>query len=161
MAVLRFLSTSTKVSGHKRFCSSSRVTTSPGRSSRIASTWNGWPLNFSFTPSLRSSPVRRSASKAPKRTTRISNFVSGIGEAFLLKQRTESGEPKLSKVINNHDVAAFIADERIEDPAAIGRDRQAVTEILVRFKDWPYLLAREIKVAERSGRIIRNKINTA
>ena len=67
----------------------------------------------------------------------------------------------LPKAINDHDVAAFIADERIEDPAAIGRDRQAATEILVRFKDWPYPLAREIKVAERSGRIVRNKIDTA
>ena len=63
IAVLRLRSTSTNVSGQRRFCNSSRVTTSPGRSSRMASTWNGCPLNFSFTPSLRSSPVRRSASE--------------------------------------------------------------------------------------------------
>ena len=46
----------------------------------MASTWKGWPLNFSFTPSLRSSPVRTSASNAPKRTSRGRDCVSAIGE---------------------------------------------------------------------------------
>ena len=38
-----------------------------------------------------------------------------------------------------------IADQRIEDPAPIGRDRHATSEILVLSKNWPYLLRCEIK----------------
>jgi hypothetical protein len=66
----------------------------------------------------------------------------------------------LLKVIDKHDVAVHIADQRIEDPAAIGGDRQATTEKLVPFKNWPYLPGCEIKVAERSGRLGRNEIDS-
>jgi hypothetical protein len=64
------------------------------------------------------------------------------------------------KVIDKHDVAVHIADQRIEDPAAIGGDGQATTEKLVPFKNWPYLPGCEIKVAERSGRLGRNEIDS-
>src|ERR1700682_4263501 len=67
----------------------------------------------------------------------------------------------LVKVIDEHDVAVYIALLRIEDPAAIGRHRKPGTEILIHFKDWSYLLAGEIKVSDGSGRLGRNKINTA
>src|SRR5262249_26444949 len=60
--------TSTNVSDHKIFCNSSRVTTSPGRSNRIARTWKGCPASLSFTPPLRSSPAHRSTSKVANRT---------------------------------------------------------------------------------------------
>ena len=66
----------------------------------------------------------------------------------------------LSKVIDEHNVAVHIF-LCIEDPAAIGRDRKAATEILVRFKDLPCLLTGQIKVSNRSGRLGRNKIDTA
>src|SRR6266702_420013 len=42
---------------------------------------------------------------------------------------------------------------------AIGRDRQGATDVLVHFQNWVYLLAGEIKVAEESRRIGRNKID--
>ena len=45
IAVFRLRSTSTNVSGQRRFCNSSRVTATPGRSSRITRNWNGCPLN--------------------------------------------------------------------------------------------------------------------
>jgi hypothetical protein len=48
--------------------SSSRVTTSPGRSRSSASTRNGCCCSLIFVPSLRSSPARRSTSNAPNRT---------------------------------------------------------------------------------------------
>ena len=66
----------------------------------------------------------------------------------------------LSKVIDEHDVAVYIAFLLIEDPSAIGRDRKAAIEIIVQFKDWAYLLAGEIIVAEGSGCFGRNKIDT-
>ena len=60
-------SKSTKVSaGHTCRCSSSRVTTSPARSSRRINTWNGWAASLTRTPPFRSSPERRSIPKTPK-----------------------------------------------------------------------------------------------
>src|SRR5206468_286901 len=67
--VLRPLSKSTKTfEDHSRCCSSSRVTTSPARSTSACNTCSGFPCNRSLTPCLRSSPVRRSNSKTPNRT---------------------------------------------------------------------------------------------
>src|SRR5258708_7960737 len=67
-AVLSPLSKSTNTSdGHKRRCSSSRVTTSPGRSTSASSTCNGFPWSLSLTPRFRSSPVLASSSKTPNR----------------------------------------------------------------------------------------------
>ena len=67
----------------------------------------------------------------------------------------------LVKVIDQHDVAVYIVSLRIKDPAAIGRDREFATQILVPLKDWTYLLAGKIEIADRSGRLGRNKIDTA
>ena len=66
----------------------------------------------------------------------------------------------LTKVIDEHNVAVHIF-LCIKDPAAIGRDRKAAIEILVRFKDLPCLFTVQIKVSKRSGRLGRNKIDTA
>src|SRR5262249_29796500 len=54
--------------GQSFLCSSSRVTTCPGRSSSIASTWNDWSGSLIRRPCFRSSPEDISASKGPKRT---------------------------------------------------------------------------------------------
>src|SRR5215471_9648540 len=72
MAVLTPWSKSTNVSVGHSFClKSSRGTTSPGRSSSIASTSKGCPWTLIFTPPLRSSLALRSASKVAKRTIRV------------------------------------------------------------------------------------------
>jgi len=69
IAVSREWSKSTTVSlPHSRSCSSSRLTTSPGRSTNIASTLNGWLCNFTLCPAFQSSPVCRSASNSPNPT---------------------------------------------------------------------------------------------
>src|SRR5581483_5678147 len=66
--VFRLWSKSTNVSaGHRRCCNSSRVTTSPERSSSISNAWKGWSGTRIFTPCLRSSPLAESASNVPKR----------------------------------------------------------------------------------------------
>src|SRR5216683_1348808 len=67
-AVLSPLSKSTKTfEDHNRCWSSSRVTTSPGRSTSACKTCSGFPCNLSLTPCFRSSPVRTSNSKTPNR----------------------------------------------------------------------------------------------
>src|SRR5450432_782620 len=53
------------VCGQSLPCNSSRVTRSPGRSSSIASNWNGCSCNLTRLPRFVSSPVRKSASKTP------------------------------------------------------------------------------------------------
>jgi hypothetical protein len=68
-------------------------------------------------------------------------------------------EPVLMKVINQHDVAARTGFLRIEDPAAIRRDRNTGNEVIVGFKDRPYLLSGEFKVPDGSGRAGRDKIS--
>jgi hypothetical protein len=65
----------------------------------------------------------------------------------------------LVKVINQHNVAGYGAILRIDEPAAVGRDRQASTEPPVHFKDWPYLLTGEIEVLEGCGSLGRDKID--
>ena len=67
MALFRPCSKSTKVSAaHSFFCSSSRVTVSPGRSNSMTRISAGWPCSLIFMPFLRSSPARGSSSNAPK-----------------------------------------------------------------------------------------------
>ena len=69
-ALLRLLSKSTKVSdGQSRPHSSSRVTSSPGRSRSAARRRNGLSWSFTLAPALCSSPARTSSSKVAKRTT--------------------------------------------------------------------------------------------
>jgi len=70
-------------------------------------------------------------------------------------------EEPLVKVIDEHNVAVRLASLRIEDPAAIVRDRKAASEVLVHLKDCAYLPGGEIKVAEGSGRLGRNKVDTS
>src|SRR5438874_2361765 len=67
-AVLSPFSKSTKTSDdHSRRWSSSRLTTSPGRSTSVCNTCSGFPCNRTLTPCFRSSPVRTSSSKTPNR----------------------------------------------------------------------------------------------
>src|SRR5262245_17345404 len=71
-ALFKPRSKSTNVSAaHSRRCSSSRVTSSPGCSSRSRSTSNDWSRSLTRTPCFRSSPDRGSTSKIPKRITSI------------------------------------------------------------------------------------------
>ena len=66
--VFRPLSKSTKVSvGQIAKRNSSRVTTSPGRCTRIVRIWKGCSCNLTRTPCLRTSPARTSTSNTPKR----------------------------------------------------------------------------------------------
>ena len=66
MAVFRPSSNPTYVSaGHNFACNCSRVTTSPGRSSRIAKTRKGCSCTGTFRPSLWTSPEPKSISKSP------------------------------------------------------------------------------------------------
>src|SRR5271156_4605948 len=58
-------------SGQIRDCNSSRVTRSPGCSSRICSTLKGWSWSLMRLPDLRTSPEGTSASNAPKRIVRF------------------------------------------------------------------------------------------
>ena len=104
--------------------------------------------NFSFTPAC---TTRQSANQP-----RIPEPF-GAGALFLPSLIVPVVLPK---VIDEHNVAVHIF-LCIEDPAAIGRDRKAEIEILVRFKDLPCLLTGQIKVSNRSGRLGRNKIDTA
>src|SRR5260221_2631000 len=80
IAVFRLCSKSTKVSDDHSFCRiSSRVTTSPGFSSRTDRMQNGWPDRRIRTPCLRSSRCVRFAWNTPKRNTRpvgLGDFVS-------------------------------------------------------------------------------------
>ena len=63
MAVFMPCSKSTNVSaGHKRFCSSSRVIISPGRSISAAKIWNGRSWSLIRTPALRIWPAAKSTS---------------------------------------------------------------------------------------------------
>ena len=84
-----------------------------------------------MSESVSEMPVIRSSEGFPVTTTKTS----------------QDNAETLLKVIDEHYVAAHIADHRVEDPAAIGRDRQAAAEILVHFKNWPHLLGCEIKIA--------------
>src|SRR5579864_7592091 len=75
-AVLMLCSKSTKVSsGHNRPRSSSRVTTSPGRSNNVRRICKGWSCSLTLTPLRRSSPVFRSTANTPKR--RVSGTPAG------------------------------------------------------------------------------------
>jgi len=85
IAVPRLWSKSTMVSWpHSRCWISSRVTTSPGRSSKHTSTRNGCACNRMRIPDFRSSPESASASNRPNRN-RVAVFSwcsagAGIGE---------------------------------------------------------------------------------
>ena len=71
IAVFRPSSNPTYVSaGHNRACNCSRVTMSPGRSSRSDRTRKGCSCKRTFRPSLRTSPEPKSISKSPVRTGR-------------------------------------------------------------------------------------------
>src|ERR1700688_741479 len=68
MALLRLRSKSTNVwAGQSLWRSSSRVTTSPGCSSKRERIWKGCSCNLIRIPRLRNSAARRSTSKTPKR----------------------------------------------------------------------------------------------
>ena len=68
MIVFRLWSKSTKVSAGHSFCrNSSRLTTSPGRSTSMSNVRNGCSSKHNRIPDVRSSPRPGSASKAPKR----------------------------------------------------------------------------------------------
>ena len=68
MALFRPRSKSTKVSSGQSFLlSSSRVTTSPGRSRSNSRAWKGCSCRLILEPCRRSSPERVSTSKSPKR----------------------------------------------------------------------------------------------
>ncbi len=79
IALWRLWSKSTKVSASQSWpLNSSRVTRFPADSSNMASTCKGWPCSRSFTPCLRSSPVRKSNSKASNRSTRAARVGADI-----------------------------------------------------------------------------------
>ncbi len=61
------------------------------------------------------------------------------------------------KVVDKHDVAVFLIHLGIQNPAAVGRDRNAPLEILVQFKHRADLIRRENKVAHRPGASGRNE----
>src|SRR6266702_2084767 len=69
-AAFRLCSKSTNVSSGQSFlCNSSRVTSSPGRSSSNSRMVNGWPSSRTLIPPLRNSRDAKLNSKTPKHTT--------------------------------------------------------------------------------------------
>src|SRR5256885_5082157 len=106
IALFRLCSKSTKVSEDHSVCRiSSRVTVSPGFSSRIDKMRKGWPDKRIRTPCLRSSRPARFAWNTPKRSTRLDagDFVSTTS-SLPKKQHDETTlpiyEPQLPKGLN-------------------------------------------------------------
>ena len=96
-------------------------------------------------------PLRGGGAEENDQRTLTGHYISilRLGDnppAIRLRNKLESME-----VIDEHDVPGGIAQLRIEDPAAIGRNRKASTETMVRLKDCPYSPALEFKETDRPG----------
>jgi hypothetical protein len=57
------------------------------------------------------------------------------------------------EVVNEHDVAVVLFLLRLENPAAVRTDRQAVAEVFPGFKDLADFFGGEIEVPDGLGRI--------
>jgi hypothetical protein len=51
-------------------------------------------------------------------------------------------------VFDEHDVAGLLFRLSVEDPAAVGRDRQAIYELLIGYEDLTDLFGGKIEIVE-------------
>jgi hypothetical protein len=56
---------------------------------------------------------------------------------------------RLVKIFNKHDVAVFLLDLCIKQPAAVWRDRQAIAKEFLGFQDSPDVFGGKVEVLDR------------